>query len=193
MKAIGCIGTRNLALKGNLNRTLKLYFMSKLYMGIDVGGKGFITTQKEGVFSHYSIADNDLYQLSEIMAEIRKENTEIVCVIEDVHSIFGSSAKATFNFGLCKGYLLGLLAANRIPYHLIPPKEWQKEIWSNADKITRYKTDGGKMTDTKNTSINACKRIFPHLDLRKTPKCKNVDDNKVDSILMSEYARRKNL
>lgn len=162
-------------------------------MGIDVGGKGFITTQKDGVFRHYSIADNDLYQLSEIMAGIRQEHAEIACVIEDVHAIYGSSAKGTFQFGLCKGYLLGLLAAHRIPYHLILPKEWQKEIWSNADKVTRYKTDGGKMIDTKGTSINACKRIFPMLDLRKTPKCRNIDDNKVDSILMSEYARRKNL
>lgn len=161
-------------------------------MGIDVGGKGFVTTQKDGVFSHYSIEDNDYYQLSEIMAEIRKEK-EIVCVIEDVHSIFGSSAKSTFNFGFCKGYLIGLLAANRIPYHLIPPKEWQKEIWSNADKVVKYSSDGKKSTDTKNTSINACKRIFPHLDLRKNERCKNIDDNKVDSILMSEYARRKNL
>ena len=162
-------------------------------MGIDVGGKGFITTQKDGTFSHYSIKDNDFYQLSEIMADIRQNNAEVVCVIEDVHSIFGASAKATFNFGLNKGYLLGLLAANKIPYHLVQPKEWQKEIWSNADKVTRYRTDGGKTTDTKNTSINACKRIFPSLDLRKTPRCKNIDDNKVDSILMSEYARRKNL
>ena len=166
--------------------------MSKLYMGIDVGGKGFITTQKDGVFCHYSIADNDYYQLSEIMAQIREENTEIVCVIEDVHSIFGSSSKSTFNFGLCKGYLLGLLAANRVPYHLIQPKEWQKEIWTNADKEYKH-TDGRKATDTKATSINACKRIFPMLDLRKNDRCKNIDDNKVDSILMSEYARRKNL
>ena len=165
--------------------------MSKVYIGIDVGEKGFITTQKEGVFCHYSILDNDLYQLADIMAEIRKER-DVVCVIEDVHAIFGSSAKSTFGFGLCKGYLLGLLAANRIPYHLIPPKEWQKEIWSNADK--EYKpSEGRKSVDTKATSINACKRIFPHLDLRRNPKCKNIDDNKVDSILMSEYARRKNL
>lgn len=167
--------------------------MSKLYMGIDVGGKGFITTQKDGAFCHYSIKDNDWYQLSEIMAEIRSNNEDIVCVIEDVHALLGSSAKSTFAFGMNKGYLLGLLAANRIPYHLIPPKEWQREIWSNADKVTRYKVDGGKMVDTKGTSINACKRIFPQLDLRKNSRCKKIDDNKVDSILMSEYARRKNL
>lgn len=161
-------------------------------MGIDVGGKGFITTQKEGAFCHYSIEDNDYYQLSEIMADIRSNNAEIVCVIEDVHALYGSSAKSTFSFGFCKGYLIGLLAAHRIPYHLIPPKEWQKEIWSNADK--EYKSDGGKKSvDTKATSINACKRIFPTLDLRKNDRCKKIDDNKVDSILMSEYARRKNL
>lgn len=166
--------------------------MSKLYMGIDVGGKGFITTQKDGVFSHYSIAENDYYQLSEIMAEIRASSEDITCVIEDVHALFGSSAKSTFNFGFCKGYLVGMLAAHRIPYHLIPPKGWQKEMWSNADKEYKH-SDGKKAVDTKATSINACKRLFPQLDLRRSPKCKNIDDNKVDSILMSEYGRRKNL
>ena len=50
-----------------------------------------------------------------------------------------------------------------------------------------------KVVSTKNTSINAAKRLFPSLDLRKSTKCKNIDDNKVDALLMSEYARRKNL
>lgn len=166
--------------------------MSKLYMGIDVGGKGFITTQKDGVFSHYSIAENDYYQLSEIMAEIRASSEDICCVIEDIHALHGASAKSTFSFGFCKGYLVGMLAAHRIPYHLIPAKEWQKEMWSNADKEYKH-SDGKKAVDTKATSINACKRLFPQLDLRRSPKCKNIDDNKVDSILMSEYGRRKNL
>jgi hypothetical protein len=162
-------------------------------MGIDVGAKGFVTTQHDGQFVFYSIEDLDIYELSERFAYIRKEYEDIVCVIEDVHALHNSAAKSTFQFGQCKGMLLGLLTANRIPYHLVPPKEWQKEMWEHADKVVRYKTDGGKMVDTKNTSIRACKRIFPHLDLRKSPRCKKVDDNKVDSILMSEYARRKNL
>lgn len=172
----------------------------KLYVGIDVGAKGFITTQINGLWAHYPIADNDLYQLSEIMRQMRLNHENIACAIEDVHAIFGSSSKATFQFGFNKGYLIGLLAANKIPYTLIAPKEWQKHIWTNADMVVTYKkvTIKGKETikkevNTKQTSINACKRLFPTMDLRKSERAKNIDDNKVDSILMSEYARRMNL
>lgn len=172
----------------------------KLYIGIDVGSKGFISMQKNGKWTHYSIEDNDLYQLSDIMLNARLENDSIACVIEDVHPLFGSSAKSTFAFGFNKGYLIGLLAANQIPYTLVAPKEWQKEMWGNADMVVTYKEvviKGKKVNkkevNTKQTSINACKRLFPTLDLRKSERAKKIDDNKVDSILMSEYARRKNL
>ena len=174
--------------------------MGKAYLGIDVGSKGFISMQKDGLWTHYSIEDNDLYQLSNIMREIREQNDDIACVIEDVHAIFGSSAKATFAFGFNKGYLIGLLAANRIPYTLIQPKEWQKEMWGNSDMVVNYKevTIKGKKTskkevNTKQTSINCAKRLFPTMDFRKSERSKKIDDNKVDSVLMCEYARRKNL
>lgn len=174
--------------------------MSKCYMSIDPGSKGFICTQIDGFFKHYSIEDNDLYQLSEIMAEIRSKYDNLVCVIEDVHSIFGSSAKSTFNFGFNKGYLIGLLAANKIPYILVQPKEWQKVVWNNADMVVNYKQVKNrdkivnkKEVDTKNTSINAAKRLFPTIDFRKSERAKKIDDNKVDATLMSEYARRMNL
>lgn len=172
----------------------------KCYMAIDPGSKGFIVTQCNGEFSFYSIEDNDLYQLSEIMAKMRNTYSNLVCVIEDVHSIFGSSAKSTFNFGFNKGYLIGLLAANKIPYVLVQPKEWQKVVWNNADMVVSYKQVkvkdkivSKKVVDTKATSINAAKRLFPMIDFRKSERAKNIDDNKVDATLMSEYARRKNL
>ena len=170
-----------------------------MYIGIDVGAKGFISTQKDGVWEFYPIADNDLYQLSNIMLQIRTENESVVCVIEDVHAVFGSSAKATFAFGFNKGYLIGLLAANQIPYVLVQPKEWQHEMWQNGDIVATYKkvVVRGKETtrkevNTKQTSINCCKRLFPTMDLRKSEKAKKIDDNKVDSILLCEYGRRKN-
>ena len=173
---------------------------NKLYVGIDVGSKGFISTQYNGVWEYYSIEDNDLYQLSEIMSQMRSKYPQIACVIEDVRQIFGSSAKSTFNFGFNKGYLIGLLAANKIPYTLVQPKEWQKEMWGLHDMVVTYKKVvvkgkevSKKEVNTKQTSINCAKRLFPTMDLRKNERCKNIDDNKVDSVLMAEFARRKNL
>jgi adenylate cyclase class IV len=165
-----------------------------------VGSKGFISMQKNGAWEHYSIEDNDLYQLSEIMRQTRLKHPQIACVIEDVHALFNSSAKSTFAFGFNKGYLVGLLAANQIPYTLVQPKEWQREMWGNSDMTVTYKnvtikgkTVTKKEVNTKQTSINCAKRLFPTMDFRKNEKCKKIDDNKVDSVLMSEFARRKNL
>ena len=179
--------------------------MDKLYMSIDVGSKGVICTSYNGDFKHYYIADNDLYQLSKIMAEIRSLYENIACVIEDVQAIYGSAASATFSFGFNKGYLIGLLCANNIPYTLVQPKQWQREMWNNSDIVVKYKkvlikdrktklpTEiTKKSTDTKQTSYNCAKRLFPTMDFRKTERCKNFDDNKVDATLMCEYARRKN-
>ena len=175
--------------------------MCKLYIGIDVGSKGFVSTQKKGVWEHFSIEDNDLYQLSDYMTKLRDENEDIACVIEEVHALFGSSAKATFAFGEIFGKLQALLLANKIPYHLVAPKKWQSIMWENKDIVYKYTgkklKDGSpqKKIDTKPTSINACKRLFPNIDQRKNPegRGKKPDDNKVDSILMCEYARRMNL
>ena len=50
-----------------------------------------------------------------------------------------------------------------------------------------------KEVNTKATSINAAKRLFPELDFRRTNRCNNIDDNKVDATLICEYLRRKNL
>ena len=172
----------------------------RVYLGIDVGSKGFFTLNTGNELRFYSIADNDAYQLSNILQNIKDEFPNVVCAMEEIHAIFGSSAKATFAFGEINGLLKGLLIANKIPYHLVAPKKWQSEIWDNKDMIVSYKTvtiKGKQVTkkevNTKQTSFNAAKRIFPSVDLRKTERCKNLDDNKCDSLLISEYARRKNL
>lgn len=174
--------------------------MDRVYIGIDVGSKGFITFYGNGVVEFFSIADNDFYKLADILCGIKAKHPDVVCAIEEIHALYNSSAKATFSFGEINGLLKGLLIANKIPYHLIPPKKWQTEIWENKDMVVSYKdvvirgkTIKKKDVNTKQTSINAAKRLFPNIDFRKSERCKNIDDNKVDSILIAEYARRKNL
>lgn len=174
--------------------------MDKAYLGVDVGNKGFLALQYKGEFTYYSIEGRDLHELGEIITGIRNQYKYITCLVEDVHAIYGSSAMATFSFGFNKGVIIGLLIANNIPYQLVQPKEWQKEIWSNSDMEILYRAVKIKdklvmkrAVDTKKTSINAAKRMFPNEDFRRTEKCKKIDDNKVDATLISEYGRRKNL
>lgn len=174
--------------------------MNRVYLGVDVGSKGFITLNNNGSFEFYSIKDSDYYQLGDILKDIKSRFPNVICVLEEIHAIYGSSAKATFSFGEINGLLKGLLIANKIPYHLVSPKKWQSKMWENKDVVVTYKTvtiKGKEITkkdvNTKQTSLNAAKRLFPNVDFRKTERCKNYDDNKVDSILISEYGRRNNL
>lgn len=175
--------------------------MDKTYLGIDPGMQGFFTAMfPNGNFEFYSIDENDDLALHRIITSIKERSWQVAAVLEDVHALFNASAKSTFNFGEIKGILKGLLIANEIPYTLVQPKTWQSEIWINQDMIVSYKiiTRAGKeikqkVVDTKSTSINAARRLFPNIDLRKNERCKKIDDNKVDSLLMAEYARRKNL
>lgn len=171
----------------------------KIYLGIDPGGKGFISAITDGGYKFYSISDLNALEINKELSAL-KSMGDIVAIMEDVHAIFGSSAKATFSFGAIFGLLKGLLVANAIPYHLVPPKTWQRDIWTHADMVfttTQSKTEDKmvtrKVVNTKATSINSALRIFPDVDFRKSPRCKKIDDNKVDSMLIAEYGRRKNL
>ena len=188
---------------------------NKCYLGIDPGSKGFMAYQFNGDWAYFSLIDHDVHQIADAIRHLKdKYNSNIVCTIEDVHAVFGSSAKGTFSFGENKGMLLGILAAEKIPFVEVAPKDWQREMWTNGDKVYKVKEVRRKdkkvrrkdkkvrrkdnkvmqkITDTKSTSMNAAKRLFPDIDFRRTSACKTFDDNKVDATLICEYGRRKNL
>lgn len=174
--------------------------MSKIYIGVDPGSDGFISViGEDGVYEFLPIDGTPIQNVSNFIGKFGLGNC--VAVLEDVHAVFGSSAKGTFSFGFSKGMLLALLVAHRIPYVLVAPKDWQNEVWINADKeytAQKQKLKSGeertiKKVDTKSTSINAARRLFPSVDFRKSERAKKPHDGKVDALLMAEYGRRKNL
>lgn len=179
--------------------------MEKIVIGIDPGSLGFLSCiMPNGNIEFKSINESSVDALNKTLCEwINKASVYewgVIVVMEQVHAIFGSSAKATFSFGEIFGVLKGLIMANNIPYHLVQPKEWQSVIWVNSDIVATIKevqTKKGivkrKEINTKKTSMNAAKRLFPSIDFRRNVRCKNIDDNKVDSLLIAEYGRRKNL
>lgn len=162
----------------------------RIRVGIDVGKDGGIV-----IFSNRDIVlkmtmpcignQIDLCCIRSVFLDY-VEN-DIHAVIEDVHALFGASAKATFNFGWSLGVLEGLLAGMGISYTKIAPKVWQKEMWQGVVPI--YKS--GKTIDTKATSLLSAKRLFPKEDLRKSERSVKPHDGIVDALLMAEYCRRK--
>lgn len=171
----------------------------KTYIGIDPGSKGFLSVlHPDGSREYLSIDENSPQSLADFLLNQKQTCEGLFVIMESVHAIFGSAAGATFEFGKINGLLEGILIALKIPYTLVPPKEWQSEIWVNADKVWKagkVNAKTGKLSktiDTKPTSINAAMRLFPEIDFRRNERCKKIDDNKVDSVLICEYGRRSN-
>jgi len=78
-------------------------------------------------------------------------------------------------FGLWEGIVVGL----GMPYSIVAARTWQKVMFAG---IT------GDMPKAK--SIVAAQRLFPHVDLRKTPRSHVAHDGKADALLLAEYGRR---
>ena len=172
---------------------------NKIYLGIDPGKSGVITSFVTGEGIKYlqipTIGKKvvDIKKLDDFFKLIKALDGvySIYCVIEDVHAIFGSAAKATFSFGHVVGVLETLLVSNQIPFTKVAPKKWQKQMWEGIPVIMKASSTGKtQVKDTKAMSEVAAKRIFPNEDLRRTPKCSTTDDNKVDSLLICEYCKR---
>ena len=83
-----------------------------------------------------------------------------------------------FNRGLQFGFAW-MLEALRIPYQLVAPRTWQ-----------RVMHEGTPGEDTKQRSILAAQRLFPGVDLRRSPRARKADDGFADALLLAEYARR---
>ncbi len=167
------------------------------YLGVDVG--------KNGGFAYFN--ENGGIENLVVMPKIGKEydyNSIRACfnlpikhiVIEDVHALFGVGAGTTFALGLGKGFLIAMAVAFEIPYSLVQPKVWQKEMWDSTaivKKPTKRKLKNGsfaKKTDTKKTSLIAAKRLFPKETFLATKRSSVPHDGLVDAALMGEYCRR---
>lgn len=161
-------------------------------VGCDPGKKGYICVMRDGTITYESIPlvgdQVDLHELYSIFARIATQgDSDIHCVLEDVHALYGSSAKATFSFGWVLGVLETFLVCFYIPYTKVTPKVWQAEMHSGIPKITKQ---GKTSTDTKTMSLLAAKRLFPNEDLRATERCTKPHDGRVDALLLAEYCRR---
>lgn len=171
--------------------------MKEVYVGIDVGSNG-------GVFA---FNDNDEVICKEAMPQLKGgagvDYKKLYCIlkrigtkagheaiikvgIEDVHSLFGMSAKSNFSFGFIKGLKVGMLEALKYDYELVAPKAWQKKVWVDSDIVTK---SSGKGKDTKATSLNAATRIFPLVDFTKSDRSKIPHDGIFDAALIAEYIR----
>jgi crossover junction endodeoxyribonuclease RuvC len=152
--------------------------LGKVYIGIDPGKSGALAyievndAQITGKVMPFSEAGYRF--IIRYLAEEYAGN--IVCAVEQVSAMPGQGVTSMFNFGKGFGWILGTLEAYSVPYELIRPQKWKKEF---------------SVTSDKNTSIEVCKRLFPHVSLLPTERCKKDNDGMAEALLLAEYATRK--
>ena len=94
--------------------------MKAVYVGIDVGGNGgiFAFNDKGEVLTKEAIPQikggggvdyNKLYKYLKRIRAKAGHKAVLKVGIEDVHSLYGMSAKSNFSFGFIKGLKIGML------------------------------------------------------------------------------------
>lgn len=144
----------------------------KTYIGIDPGKSGALALLTEDgqctVVPFYESAYTAILKAA--------SGPSSVCCLEKVGAMPGQGVVSMFNFGHNLGYIEGLLQAFDIPYQLVPPQTWKKEFCVTSDK---------------NTSIEVCRKLFPHVSLLPTARSRKPSDGMAEAMLMAEYARRR--
>ncbi len=91
---------------------------------------------------------------------------------------FKPGSIAQYNRGVQRGFEW-LLTALEMPFQLVAPRSWMKVMHAGAPGV-----------DTKQRSIITAQRLFPHVDLRRSPRCRKDDDGIAEALLLAEFGRR---
>ena len=144
----------------------------KTYIGIDPGKSGALALLTED--GQCTVVPFNESAYTAILKAASGPSS--ICCLEKVGAMPGQGVVSMFNFGHNLGYIEGLLQAFDIPYQLVPPQTWKKEFCVTSDK---------------NTSIEVCRKLFPHVCLLPTARSRKPSDGMAEAMLMAEYARRR--
>jgi len=110
-----------------------------------------------------------------------EEEVRIVA-IEEQRPMHQIGEVATFGMGRGYGIIEGVVATLELPYELIRPVDWQKEMLKGLPK-------GKGMT--KENSKQVATQLFPKESFKRTEKCTKIHDGLTDAVLITEFIRRK--
>lgn len=143
-----------------------------VFIGIDPGKSGAMALIDD---LHGTVRVFPFDEASYRLAALSTSGKKALAVVEDVHAMPKQGVTSMFNFGLNKGWILGILYSNAIPTELVRPQKWKRMFSLDGDKAK---------------SIACAQRLFPTVSLLPTPKCRKPNDGMAEALLMAEYARR---
>lgn len=148
----------------------------RVWMGIDPGAEGGIgIIPKDGNPSAF-LMPSTREGLCNLLRPY--QNSDVIVVVEKVHSMPHQGVASTFKFGKAYGEVLGICSA--FGFHIIDvrPQEWKAKLIPRvADKSDKVE------------SIKRSKQLFPQVSL-VPPGCRTDYDGIAEGLLMAEYCRR---
>jgi len=163
---------------------------SKYYIGIDPGIAGGLVCMdstgniiKKCVMPIVKIGTKnkvDPHALTRWLTRCATEEEIRIVAIEEQRPMHQIGEVATFGMGRGYGLIEGVVAAIEMPYELIRPVDWQREMFKGLPKAK-----------TKELSKQVAVQLFPKENFKRTAKCTKIHDGLTDATLITEYIRRK--
>lgn len=153
----------------------------KAFLGIDPGLKGGLAIIRGQEVTVVPMPANGAeLDLNAIKSFISTHGPIDFAVIEKVGAMPKQGSVSGFKFGKVAGMLEAMVVAFGIPYSLVRPQEWQKQMLQGTNS----------KDDTKTRGIQVCGRVFPSVSLLATSRSYVPHDGMSDALLMAEYCRR---
>lgn len=153
--------------------------MKSIYIGIDPGKDGgfaIIFEQEPRIIVRPWDEKDFIDHMTEVSQTISMNGYRASTCLEKVAAMPGQGVSSMFTFGKSVGFIEGVLQTLEIPYQPIVPRKWKAEF---------------SLTKDKGKSVEVASKLFPHVDLLRSPRCRKPSDGMAEALLMAEYARRK--
>ncbi len=172
-----------------------------LTIGIDPGLHGAIAFLRPGFEASVLVTpllegtERDQYDVAALRRLLDRRSDAVPClaIVErlapmplkfrqkgSAEKIGGGGVIANYNRGAATHLVVGLLAGLGIPYTLVLPQVWQREMLETVPGET-----------TKAKSVWLARRLFPSCSLLATPRSRVPHDGLADALLLAEWGRRK--
>lgn len=156
-----------------------------LTIGIDPGKHGGIAAidSKQAIIDLEPMKESAWFDtfIRKFMLEHRDKSPFVF--LEKAQSMPGNGIVGVATYMHHAGVLEGVLIAHKIPYELVPPRTWCKEMHAGANH----------QGHPKDKSREIVKRLFPDVDLTNPdiPRSVKIHEGIMDALLIAEYGRRK--
>jgi hypothetical protein len=155
-------------------------------VGIDPGKTGGIVgihkqTGNIGFMDKMPLIGGKEFDVNEFLLMLQKRRKIVHVVLEKAQAYRGQGIVSAFNYARDYGIIIGILTALRVPYTLVVPQTWQKEIFiGTVNKI-----------HPKVRAAQAAQRLFPQVNFLATDRSKKPHEGFIDAALIAEWGRRK--